>query len=89
MPVPSDPLCLCYYFLCQFHKNRQGYYVFKALPTMEAPFSADFLDEPSDFQPSCTPQAVAPAAPNNAESTATTIFTIVFQFFIIFFSSFL
>lgn len=35
----------------------------------------------------CAPQAVAPAAPNKALSTATTIFAIVRQFFI--FSSFL
>ena len=33
----------------------------------------------------CTPEAAAPpTAPNNAESTAIAIFTIVFQFFIIY-----
>ena len=31
----------------------------------------------------CTPEAVAPTAPNNAVSTATTTFTMVLQFFII------
>ena len=33
----------------------------------------------------CAPAAVAPTAPNNALSTATAIFTIVRQFFIIFY----
>lgn len=36
----------------------------------------------------CAPQAVAPTAPNKAESTATTIFAIVLQFFIVYLLSF-
>ena len=37
----------------------------------------------------CTPEAVAPAAPNKAVSNATTILTTVLQFFIFYLLSFL